>query len=39
MAGCDSVPGVSMPGITYLDMTLSLDSTGKKDYVQTRGDC
>lgn len=33
----DLVPGVLMPETIYLDLTLLLDSIGRKDYIGTYG--
>lgn len=35
MTESDLVPGVLIPKTTYVDLTLLLDSTGRKDYVHT----
>lgn len=35
MTESDSVPGVLMPEKTYVDQTLLLDSTGRKNYIHT----
>ena len=37
MTESDLVPGVLMPETIYLDLTLLLDSMGRKDHVHTYG--